>query len=322
MPVGEPRNQERARDRGQRHAGEQQPRGRIAPASLAVRVREPRIEAVVPRRHRGEDRDQQPGRAGSPRESRHERAGPDVRLSPTLEHGPHDRDEAGRQRQRDQGAPPASEDGGERHRDRRRDGGTELDPRRVDAGARRRLLRHGLADGERRERGSDPHADPDPPRQEHHEPRARRHRAQDPERPDQREPDRHRAPRAEPGGEVGGDRREEPHAEHRDRAEQPDERVRRVEVVLDVVDQRPDADDLRPQRERGEEEAGEGRSGGATGSQRPAAPAVFARWRAMRANSSTCLRASRPAGAGLPERIASRIGTCFSAASCGSTYVP
>jgi len=53
--------------------------------------------------------------------------------------------------------------------------------------------------------------------------------------------------------------------------------VRRVEVVLDVVDQRPDADDLRPQRERGEEEAGEGRSGGATGAQRAAVPAVFAR---------------------------------------------
>jgi len=105
-------------------------------------------------------------------------------------------------------------------------------------------------------------------------------------------------------------------------AEQPDQRVRSVEVVLDLVDQRPDADDLGPQRQRGEEEAGEGRSGGAAASQRAAAPAVFARCRAMRANSSTCRRASRPAGPGFTARIASRIGTCFSAASCGSTYVP
>ena len=146
-------------------------------------------------------------------------------------------------------------------------------------------------------------------------------RAHDAEGADQRQPYRHRAPRSEAGREIGGDGSEEAHAEDGDRAEQPDERVGRVEVVLDVVDQRTDADDLRAQCERGEEQPRE-RGAGRPCRQRSVIPARRARLRAMRANASTCFRASRPAAPGLRDRIASSSGTCSSAASSGSTYVP
>ena len=90
-----------------------------------------------------------------------------------------------------------------------------------------------------------------------------------------------------------------------------DERVRGVEVVLDLLDQRADPDDLRPQRERRQEEPREGGNGAACTAcaQRPEPGGLVTRLRAIRANASTCLRASRPATAGGPERIASRIGT-------------
>ena len=67
-------------------------------------------------------------------------------------------------------------------------------------------------------------------------------------------------PVADPTREVSGHRREQAHAEHRDRAEQTDDGMRRVEVVLDLRDQRPDADDLGSEREGGEEEGGERRA--------------------------------------------------------------
>jgi hypothetical protein len=96
--------------------------------------------------------------------------------------------------------------------------------------------------------------------------------------------------------------------------------MRGAQVVLDVVDQRADADDLGTQRERGQEQPGE----------RPCRRArrqdveAFESWRplAIRANASTCLRAARPAAPGLRERIASSSGTWSSAASWGSIDVP
>ena len=223
-------------------------------------------------------------------------------------------------RERDQGASPPPEDGCERHGDRRRDGGAELDSRRVDACPRRRALGHGLPDGERRRRVADAHADPERQSERDHEPRARDHAAQDPEHADQHEADRHREPRAEPRREGRTDRREHPHAEHGDRSEEPRDRVRRVEVVLDLPDQRPDADHLRAQRERREEEPRQRSRGGA----RRQEAAAFDSWRplAIRANASTCRRAARPAAPGFPERIASSSGAWSSAASSGSMDVP
>ncbi len=319
MAVGQPGDDERARDRGEVHAGDQQPGRAVAPAALPVGIGKPRDEAVVGRPHRREDRDEQPRRARAPRQAREEPAGAaDVHLAAALQHRPRDGDRAGDGGQGDQCTAPAAEDAGERDRDRRGDGRADLDAGRVDARSRRGPLGHRLPDGERRERVPEPHADAHAPREQHDERSTRREGAEHAERPDQREPDRHRATRAEPGREVGRDRGEEPHAEHRDGAEEPYEGVRRVEIVLDLVDQRPDTHDLGPQSKGGEKQPCE--CGGPRAvRQRPAA---FARRRAMRPNSSTCLRASRPAAPGFPARIASRIGTCFSAASCGSTYVP
>lgn len=51
-----------------------------------------------------------------------------------------------------------------------------------------------------------------------------------------------------------GRRREQAHAEHRDCSERAHDGVRDAEVVLDRREERPGPDDLRPQRERGEEE--------------------------------------------------------------------
>ena len=216
---------------------------------------------------------------------------------------------------------PAAEQRGDRHGECGRHGRAELDPRRVDTRPGGGALRHRLPHHERRERIPEPHPDADGPREQDHEPGARRDRAKDAEEADQHEGDGHRAPCPEPGAEVRGDGREEAHAEDGDRPEQADERVRGIEVVLDLLDQRADPDDLRPQRERRQEEPREGGDGAAR-AQRPEPGGLLTRLRAIRANASTCLRASRPATAGGPERIASRIGTCSSAASCGSTYVP
>ena len=155
---------------------------------------------------------------------------------------------------RDQRPAPAAEHRGERHRERRRHGRAHLDPGRVDARPGRGALGHGLADRERRERVAEPHADPDRPGEQHDEPGARHDRAEHPEDADQRERRSSSRGVCRAGREVRGDGREEPHAEHGDRPEQPDERVRGVEVVLDLVDQRADADDLRAKRERREEQ--------------------------------------------------------------------
>ena len=251
-------------------------------------------------------RDRQPSRAAN------------VGLASALEDGPGDGDDAGGERDRDQGAPPAAEKRGERHRDRRRDRRADLDARRVHARPRRRLLGDRLADGERREPVPEPHPDADAPGEEDDEHCGRGERPKQAEHPDQDKADRHRPARAKPRREVGGHRREQPHAQHRDRPEKADQGMRRAGVLLDLIDQRPDADDLRAQGEGGEEQPGK------RGVPRPVRqrPEAFARRRAMRPNSSTCFRASRPAAPGLSERIASRIGTCFSAASRGSTYVP
>ena len=178
------------------------------------------------------------------------------------QHDPRDEREQRHARDRDQGAAPAVEPARERHRQRRRSGGADLDPRRVDARAHGRPVLEVLLDGDRRQRVAEPHPDPDGPGEEDDEPHRRHRRPEDAEDPDQRETDRHRAPRPDPGREVRGDGREQAHAEDGDRAQQPDDRVRRPERVLDHRDQRPDPDDLRAQRQRREEERDERRRRG------------------------------------------------------------
>jgi len=55
-------------------------------------------------------------------------------------------------------------------------------------------------------------------------------------------------------------RREKAHAQDGDRPEQARYRVGRLEIELYTRDERPDADELRPQRQRGEKERGEERA--------------------------------------------------------------
>ena len=243
-----------------------------------------------------------------------------MRLAAPLQHDPRDGDDARGDREGDQRAAPPAENGGERHSDGRGDGRAELDPRRVDAGSRRRALGHGFPDGERRRRVADAHPDPERQGQRDHEPRARDDAAQDPEHADQHEADRHREPCPEPCRERRADWREQSHAEDGDRPEEPRDRVRSVEIVLDLPDQRADADDLRSQCQRREEEA---RQRSLRGARRQDSAALDScRPLASRANASTCRRAARPAAPGFPERIASTSGAWSSAASSGSTDVP
>ena len=85
-----------------------------------------------------------------------------------------------------------------------------------------------------------------------------------PKRTDQDEADRHRPPRADSGREERGHRSEQAHAENGDRAKQAGDGMRGVEVVLDARDQRADRDDLRPKRQRREEQRGERRCAGSS----------------------------------------------------------
>ena len=177
------------------------------------------------------------------------------------EHDPGDERAERDARDRDQGAAPAVEPARERDGQGRRARRSDLDPGRVDAGAERGPLLEVLLDRDRGDRVAEPHPDPDGPREEHDEPGRRHRRPEHAEDADQRESDRHRPARPDPRGEVGGDRREQPHAENRDRAEQADDRVRGAEGVLDRRDQRADANDLGAQRQRGEKERDERRGG-------------------------------------------------------------
>ena len=139
--VGEPRDDERGRDRRQVHHREQQPRAAVAPAALGVRVGEPGVEAVVRGRHRarrsrrGARRCRCATAAAAP--TRRARcAAPRPSVSTTQATSEQQRDA----RDRDQGAAPAVEPAGERDRERRRAGRADLDAGRVDARARRRPL--------------------------------------------------------------------------------------------------------------------------------------------------------------------------------------
>ncbi len=125
---------------------------------------------------------------------------------------------------------------GERHGDRRSDGRPELDAGRVDPGAEGGAVRKAGLD-----------------RSWHQRPVGHRY-PQQPAGGNQADGDRDREAGADRSGHVRGGRREDAHAEHGDRAEQPGDRVRDAEVALDRRNQRPGADDLRAQCQRDQEE--------------------------------------------------------------------
>ena len=106
------------------------------------------------------------------------------------------------------------------------------------------LLHH---DGHEGARGGDPH--PDRHRQQEHERSSRRERAEHAERRDDKERGPDGDSRAVAPQQRRCEWREDAHAEHGDRREQPGDAVRDAERGLDLREQRPDPDDLRPQHE-------------------------------------------------------------------------
>ena len=133
-----------------------------------------------------------------------------------------------------------------------------LMPVDVDAGGEGRPVTEALLDRDGHERARDGDADADGEREQEH---GRRHPARD-ARAIPATPIRATAGRSPCAGRcrrtrtrlAGANR---PMQSDRDRAEQPGDGVREVEVGLDLGKERPDPDDLRPQRERDGEQADE-----------------------------------------------------------------
>jgi hypothetical protein len=140
---------------------------------------------------------------------------------------------------------------------RRRHSGADVDPGRVDAGGEYGAIGEPLLDGDGHQRVAQSHADPHRDRQQYQQRRTRDERPCDREDADQRERRREGVARAEPLREERRRRREQAHAQRGTRREHADDRVRRVQVELDRRDQRAEADQLRSQRQRSEEERDE-----------------------------------------------------------------
>ena len=273
----------------------------VAPAPLAVRVGQPRVEPVVRRRPSSAKiatssqavpraPREAAGRARRAARGRSPPRSSTIHATATTHAATESAISAPRQ-------PPSTR--GERHRDRRGHGRADLDPRRVDAGPRRRALGHRVAHDERRERVPEPHPDPDRQREQDDEPGARDDRARDAEqcrsaparsssraasraarrgtrRPARRAPCRARGS-SRAGRRARGRRRGRPGCRRsagRRRRSAAGARARRGTAP-------------RARRRSTASSADAGPRSGVT------------RLRAMRANASTCLRASRPAGAGL-----------------------
>ena len=186
-----------------------------------------------------------------------------ARLPARLEHP--EREQPDRDgRERDQRPAPAARQRRERYGERGRERRTDVDAGRVDARREGRAIGKPLLDRDRHDRTgeADPHAERK--REQDEQDGSRGSGPREPEEADEREAERDREPRPGATGQVGRRRREGSHAEHRDRPEQPRGRVRHVEVVLDLREQRADAHDLGAER-NGPEKEREQETGAATG---------------------------------------------------------
>ena len=152
---------------------------------------------------------------------------------------------------------PASERVFEWDSRRRSHSGADVDPGRIDPGGEYGSIGEPFLDGDGHQRVPQAHADANRDRQQYQQHRPRNERACDPEDADQRERRCQSVARAEPLREERRRRREQAHAENGNRREHADNRVRRVQVELDRRYQRAEADQLRSQRQRSEEERDE-----------------------------------------------------------------
>ena len=150
--------------------------------------------------------------------------------------------------------PPAAEPVRERYRGRRRQGTAHLDAAAVEPRREARPSCEAFLHRDGRDRAAEAHPDADPERDDHDQRRARDHGAHETEHADQRDRHTDPGPGAEPADDERRRRRKQPHAENRDRAEQPDDRVRDVQVVLDRREERPGTHDLRAKRQTCEKE--------------------------------------------------------------------
>ena len=186
--------------------------------------------------------------------------GTDCRNATALHPGEHEPEHGQRQRYRGeekQRVAPASERVLEWDSRRRRHSGADVDPCRIDAGGEYGAIGEPFLDGDGQQRVAQSHADTDRDRQEYQQHYPRDDHPCDPEHADQRERRGQSVARAEPLREERRRRREQAHAENGNRREHADNRMRRVQVELNRRDQRAEADQLRSQRQRSEEERDE-----------------------------------------------------------------
>ena len=108
----------------------------------------------------------------------------------------------------------------------------------------RRPGRHLVPDDEREDRTGQAHPEPDPEGQQQDEDRARDGEPEQAEPDDQPGAGRQRVAGPEPAGQRRRERREDAHAQDRDRAERAGDPVRDAQAALDARQQRADGDDL------------------------------------------------------------------------------
>ena len=173
------------------------------------------------------------------------------------QHEPHGSENDRHEREGDERRSPSSVPRGERHGHGGRQRRADLDAGGVDTGGTCRAHGKVLLHCDRHERAGEAHAGTHRPGEENDECCTRGDSSGESEHADEQKRPGDARPRPYSRAEIGGGGSKEPHAEDRDRPEQADDRVCRVQPVLDVRQQRADTDDLRPQRERDEEEAGQ-----------------------------------------------------------------
>ena len=254
-----PGDEKPARDRHRVHDCEQLPGRGIAPAALDVHVGQPRVQAVEHRRHEEERSDEPPGEKPAERQLQGPKVGTAVsRLGarqPEPQHGePRRHDTEDEQR-----CAPTAREVGERDCGSSGDGRADRDARRVDPRCEAWTVGEALLHRHGQDRACDPHPDADREGQEDHPGRARRDRPNDAEDADQRQRQGDCPARPDPARDEGRRWSEEAHAEHRDRAEQAGNRMCDVQVLLDERQQRADADELWPQRQRSQKQCDEQR---------------------------------------------------------------
>ena len=255
--IRQPRDQEGRRDRNEVENRKQVSSRLRAPTTFHIGIGQPGVDAVVGGCHQREQRHEKPGNAAAPGQARRTLETALVGRLVPREHDPRTGQQHRHEGEDGERSAPTPVPRGKRHRYGGRQRGADLDAGRVDAG------RAGGADGEvllhrdRHEGSGEAHTDTDRPGEEKDERNTRRRGASESEDTDEqdRHGDRHSC--SDSCAEKRSRGREEPHAQDRDRSEQPHDGMGRLQAVLYLRQEWADTDDLRPERECDEEEPGQ-----------------------------------------------------------------